>query len=263
MIILGCGYFGSKLKAALETDGLRVLGVRRRPALDASWRALDLDTSEAWLTLADEPVQRGTLWVGIMTPDARTPEAYRQRYLSVAKRMVPLANRQGLDGPLLWVGSTAVFGAHQGICSERTVPEPDQWRGEILREAELAIFEASAPYLLRFTGLYDGSSRERLTDPGVRASLAADGVSNRMHREDATAWLIAYAQGLLRGQPMPRVIHGVDRLPLAYATIFRWLEDPTTPLVPASKGRRVTTDYSDYMPPHRYPSIREGLATTP
>ena len=59
---------------------------------------------------------------------------------------------------------------------------------------------------------------------------------------------------------MPHCLHGVDQLPLTYANLFQWLDDPTTTLRLAPSGRLIQTEFRAMMPPLRYPTIREGLS---
>ena len=238
---------------------MRVLGVRRRPSLDASWRSLDLEQPESWSALFDEPLSSNTLLVGIMTPDQRTQEAYQKRYVDVAQQIAVLADAIGPQMPTLWVGSTAVFGEHQGRCVESTRPEPESWRGKLLWEAECAFAQRSRSHVLRFSGLYDQGSAGRLRNPAMRAQIGLETVSNRMHREDAVQWLIAFARALLAEHPMPREIHGVDQLSVTYHALFQWLDDPTQPLLAATQGRRIATEYAELMPVLQYPTLREGL----
>lgn len=236
------------------------MGVRRRPSVDASWRSLDLEHLSAWQRLRREPVTAKTLLIAIMTPDRRTPEAYRARYVDVAAQMAAWADAIDPMTPTLWVGSTAVFGETQGICMESTQPSPDGWRGRLLLDAEQLLSARARSYVIRLSGLYDVGSTERLRDPDVRARIAPASVSNRIHRDDASEWLIAYARHVLAEQPMPECLHGVDQLPLTYANLFHWLDDPATPLQLATSGRIIQTEYRAMMPPLRYPTIREGLS---
>lgn len=195
-----------------------------------------------------------------MTPDQRTPEAYRKRYVEVAQKMRDLSEATDPQMPILWVGSTAVFGEHQGCCGESTQPEPDSWRGELLWEAECAFAQHAQSHVLRFSGLYDQTSMTRLRSPALRAQVSLDAVSNRMHREDAAQWLIAFATALLSRQQMPRVLHGVDQLSVTYQSLFQWLDNPNQPLPAAAQGRRIVTEYADLMPTLWYPTLREGLS---
>ena len=236
------------------------MGVRRRPSIDASWRSLYLESLAAWQILQREPVTAKTLLIGIMTPDRRTPEAYRARYVDVASRMVTWADAIDPVTPSLWVGSTAVFGETQGHCLESTLPSPDGWRGRLLLEAEQSLSARTHSHVIRFSGLYDASSRQRLQDPDMRARTTPESVSNRIHRDDASAWLIAYARAVLAEKPMPHCLHGVDQLPLTYANLFQWLDDPATTLRLAPSGRLIQTEFRAMMPPLRYPTIREGLS---
>ena len=88
ILILGCGRLGSNLKTELEAEKFRVLGVRRSQVEnDATFLSLDLDLPESWNCLANLPLSENVVIVAIVTPDVRTEDAYRQRYVGISARL--------------------------------------------------------------------------------------------------------------------------------------------------------------------------------
>lgn len=265
IVILGCGQLGGNLKTQLEAEKYRVLGVRRSPKPnDPTWMSTDLDTVAAWEQLAALPIHPDAVWVGIVTPDVRTPEAYRTRYLGVAERLRQLASLPGRQHPVVWVSSTAVFGDHQvGVLDESITPTPDNWRGEILREAERAIEQvAQRKTILRYTGLYASESLNRLADPVTRARLQPDTVSNRMHRDDAVSWLRFLVQAHRLGQSVPELVHGVDQCSATYADVFARIAGEVAELKSAKTGRMIDSCHRQLMPALRYPTLDQVLASS-
>ncbi len=258
IVILGCGQLGGNLKTQLEAEKMTVMGVRRTPSPDdpTLW-AMDLDQPDSWDRLAELPVSDRVVWVGIVTPDERTETAYRHRYVGVASRLRQLASLPGRAQPVVWVSSTAVFGeAQTGLLTEETVPHPDHWRGEVVREAERAIEQISAPYcVMRFTGLYSAASVSRLNTQAMRQALSPTTVSNRMHRADAVAWLAHVVSALHQGHPVPKLVHGVDECPATYQALWDRLDGRSSCLQPATAGRRIATRYRSDLPQLTYPSF--------
>ena len=108
IIILGCGRLGGNLKTALESEKLHVLGVRRRPVPgDPTFIDLDLDLAQSWDQLAQLPLTQHAVIIAAVTPDARTEDAYRERYvvasapsISITFRSAASSNMGEFDGCL-------------------------------------------------------------------------------------------------------------------------------------------------------------------
>ena len=265
ILILGCGQLGGNLKTVLEAEKNHVLGVRRTQlANDPTMMSLDLELADSWDQLAQLPLAPHAVIVAIVTPDARTEEAYRSRYVGVSERLRQFASLPGREHPVIWVSSTAVFGQHQlGLLDESVPADPDHWRGHCVREAECNIEQINAPItVIRFTGLYTAKSILRLSDSELRKQLNPETVSNRMHREDAISWLSTLARLQLKGAQTPPLIHGVDQGSTYYQQIFDLLDGVTTQIQPATTGRIVVSRYRDRMPALRYPTC-EAVISSP
>jgi len=264
VVILGCGQLGGNLKTQLEQQKYQVLGVRRtKVANDSTYLSLDLDSPDAWDVLASLPIHSNAVIVGIVTPDQRTPEGYRKRYVGVAERLRQLASLPGRCHPVVWVSSTAVYADDQyGELDEEVPCHPTSWRGQIVREAELAIEAITVPKtIIRYTGLYSAHSLARLLDPKFKDQINPRTVSNRMHREDAVCWLRFLIEALANGRPTPPLIHGVDTCSVTYDTLFARLNGTLDTLVPATEGRVIRSRYRDLMPALQYPSLDSVLGT--
>ena len=264
IVILGCGQLGGNLKKALEAEKINVLGVRRTLVPDDStFISLDLDVADDWEQLAQVPLAPNAVIVAIVTPDARTEDAYRQRYVGVSERLRQFVSVPNREHPVIWVSSTAVFGQYQfGVLDESVQAEPDHWRGHCLREAEQNIERIQAATVIRFTGLYNAQSLIRLQDQGFREQLNSKAVSNRIHREDAVSWLNALICDYLQKTPVPSLIHGVDMGSASYQQIYDFLDGVSSAIQPATAGRIVNSCYRDRMPALQYPTC-EAVVNSP
>ena len=264
IVILGCGQLGGNLKTVLEAEKIHVLGVRRTPVPnDSTFMSLDLDVANDWQQLGQVPLAPNAVIVAIMTPDARTEDAYRKRYVGVSERLRQFVSVPGREHAVIWVSSTAVFGQHQsGILDESVQPEPDHWRGRCLREAEQNIERIQLATVIRFTGLYNAQSLIRLQDQGFREQLNSKAVSNRIHREDAVSWLNALTYDYLQKKPVPLLIHGVDMGSASYQQIYDFLDGVSPAIQPATAGRIVNSRYRDRMPALQYPTC-EAVVKSP
>ena len=128
--------------------------------------------------------------MAIVTPDARTEDGYRRRYVGVSARLRYFASLPGHGHRVVWVSSTAVFGEKQtGLLDELVLPVPDRWRGILVKEAEDNTEIHAKTTILRFAGLYTAQSLDKLRDPVMRKKLNPESISNRIHRDDAVNWL--------------------------------------------------------------------------
>lgn len=265
ILILGCGRLGGNLKAELETEKLRVLGVRRSQVKkDATFLSLDLDLSESWNRLVTLPLSENVVIVAIVTPDTRTADAYRQRYVGISARLRNFASLPGRSHRVVWVSSTAVFGQNQiGLLDESVMPMPDHWRGTLVKEAEDNIFEIQAKTtVLRFAGLYTAQSLNRLRNPEMRKKLNPESVSNRIHRDDAVNLLRRLVVDHYNHATTPELVHGVDRGSTEYRQIFDRLDGARPQIDSAEVGRIISTRYRAQMPSLRHPTL-DSVLTRP
>ena len=258
IVILGCGQLGSNLKKQLEAEKYRVLGIRRNPVnYDLTWLSLDLEKPESWSQLADIPLTRQVVFVVILTPDERTKEAYRKRYLCVSKYLRQFVSVSHRQHRVIWVSSTVVFGQCQiGRLDESVAIESDHWRGHLLAKAEKQILRAEArTTVIRFSGLYDMQSLLRLKYAEMRSQIIPETISNRLHREDATSWLRELVIGYLNDKALPSLIHGVDEGSVPYRQLFESLDGQRSKLDHIFDGRVIATQYRHLMPELRYPNF--------
>ena len=265
IVILGCGRLGSNLKTELEAEKFRVLGVRRSQVEnEATFLSLDLDLPESWNRLANLPLSENVVIVAIVTPDARTEDSYRRRYVGVSARLRYFASLPGRGHRVVWVSSTAVFGQKQmGLLDESVLPVPDHWRGILVKEAEDNISEIQAKTtVLRFAGLYTAQSLNRLRDPLMRRKLNPESISNRIHRVDAVNWLRKLVIDHHNYANTPDLVHGVDRGSTQYRQIFDRLDGSRSQIESAEAGRIITTKYRAQMPALRHPTL-DSVLTRP
>lgn len=265
ILILGCGRLGGNLKTELESEKFRVLGVRRSQVEhDATFLSLDLDLSESWNRLANLPLSENAVIVAIVTPDVRTEDAYRRRYVGVSARLRYFASLLGRGHRVVWVSSTAVFGQNQtGLLDESVLPLPDHWRGILVKEAEDNISEIQVrTTVLRFAGLYTAQSLDRLRDPVMRKKLNPESISNRIHRDDAVNWLRSLVVDHHNHAATPNLVHGVDRGSTQYRQIFDRLDGTRSQIHSAEVGRIITTRYRAQMPALRHPTL-DSVLTRP
>lgn len=216
-LIAGCGDVGTRLGLRLAASGIEVHALTRRSVPPAPLRGQHVD-----LAAPHPPLPRGLAadaLVYLPAPAQRDAAAYRALYVDGPARLL-----DALAAPprrFLFVSSTAVYGEDGGgWVDENTPPQPRQWNGQLLLEAELRLRErVPGLVVVRFAGIY-GPGREALL-ARVRAGQggAASHWTNRIHVEDAAA-----ALHHLLGLAAPASLYlGSDGHPAPEAEVLQWI----------------------------------------
>jgi nucleoside-diphosphate-sugar epimerase len=147
LLIAGCGDLGNRLAARL--DGWEVHGLRRNVSrLAAGIVPISADLSDP-STLGAAAGEWDAL-IYTATPGERTPEGYRQAYVTGMQELL----KRVRVGRLIMVSSTAVFGQDDGSwVDEASATEPQRFNGEILLEAERVAADVGG-IVIRFSGIY-------------------------------------------------------------------------------------------------------------
>src|SRR6187549_3022300 len=141
-LVIGCGFVGSALAAALVRDGDDVTVVRRSAhAPPDGTRQVRADVS-AVPTLARLPACDNLFYT--VAADGSSEDAYRAAYVDgLANVLTELARRDAQPKRLLVVTSTAVYAQDAGEwVDETSATAPSRFQGRLLLESE-AVAHAS------------------------------------------------------------------------------------------------------------------------
>jgi len=276
ILILGCGYLGSRLAAELRRAGDAVTGwVRSAESAEAlvkegiiPWVG-DLAEAAAWAGLPrdfDAVVHCASSGRGGV-------EAYRAVYLEGVRQ----AARQLPGTRLLFVSSTSVYGQEDGsVVTEESTANPTTETGKVLREAEQVVLTegGSGSAIFRVAGIY-GPERGVLLRKFLAGEAVIEGDGqrwiNQVHRDDAAG---ALRQTLEPGSPSSGGIYNLaDDEPVTYLTYYRWLAEQTgkamPPFGPVNRERKRGWTHkrvsnaklraAGWAP--KFPTFREGLAS--
>lgn len=268
-LIAGCGELGILIGERLSAAGWQVVGLRRRPQqLPATIipLAADLVTSQG---LENLPAPLEAV-VFCAAPLVRTPETYRETYLTGSQNLLAALAAQNIaPARAVFVSSTSVYGDRGGAWTdEETTPKPDSFHGEILLAAESLWRERlQQSVIVRLSGLYGPTRRwliQRLLEP---QPVCRQGVyTNRIHIEDAAA-AIVHLLGCERPEPLYILS---DDAPSLECEVMGWLAQQLgrPPPVVDPLGRRPSTGNKKLRNDRlrasgfvfRYPTYREGYA---
>jgi nucleoside-diphosphate-sugar epimerase len=271
VLVVGCGYVGSRLAALLVDEGVEVWGAKRDPAgLPTGVRPVAVDVTVP-RSLAALPGPVDAL-VYAVAPGAPSPEAYRAAYVDGLRNTLASVG----DGArrLVLVSSTGVYGHDDGRwVDEETSPEPADPTARLILEGEgIAVGSRIPGVALRLGGIY-GPGRTRTVRQvlsGAAPCLPPNVYGNRIHRDDAAAAV----RHLMALADPASVYLGVDREPAPLRDVYSWIAqrggvaDPCdardTAEAESRTGRRGTNKRcssrrlvdSGFI--FRYPTYREG-----
>ncbi|WP_195758353.1 sugar nucleotide-binding protein [Kangiella sp. HZ709] len=131
----------------------------------------------------------------VLAPTNRNPQDYRNIYIEGLENILLQLAEQYPEAHYTLLSSTSVYGKQQcGLLDEKVQPEPDNFRGEILLEAEQNFKKLCNNFsIVRASGLY---SKERTRF--VMSLLAKEKAEdpkwlNMIHEDDLCQWLEAAA----------------------------------------------------------------------
>mgnify|MGYP003335250383 FL=1 len=242
VLIVGCGYVGLPLGAALARRGHEVLGVRRTAEGAEELRAAGLTPVVADVTRAEtlRALPGPFDWVvNTVSSSKGGAEVYRAVYRDGTRNLLAWLADIGVRR-FVHTSSTSVYAQTDGgWVTEDSVAVPQAETGRVLVETENLLLTAARErgfpaVILRVAGIY-GPERGHLFQQYLRdeARLSGDGSRwlNMIHRDDVVGAAIA---ALERGAP-GRIYNVADDEPVSQLDFFGWLAGQLAkPLPPAA-----------------------------
>ena len=241
VLIVGCGYVGLPLGAALTRLGHDVSGLRRSALADAELRAAGIKPLHADLTRPETlaKLPRNFDWVvNCAAAGGGTADDYRRVYLqgtrNLLARLAPAPPQK-----FVYTSSSSVYGQDDGSwVTETSTAEPQADTALVLIETEQTLLEAARrsnfpTVILRVAGIY-GPRRGFYLRSLARgeARIEGDGARfvNMIHRDDLVA---AIRAALERGQP-GAIYNACDNEPVELRDLYRWLAEKLNLPMPTS-----------------------------
>jgi nucleoside-diphosphate-sugar epimerase len=271
ILIVGAGDVGGRVAVLLAANGHSVWALRRslpeqRQQLPGVQTLVADVTRPETLTQLPE---RLAIVITALSPGESGEEAYRRVYVEGTRHLLQALGDQHLIRHF-WVSSTSVYGEQNGgWVDDDTVISASSPTTQALVAAE-AVANASAwpCTIVRFGGLY-GPGRHWLLR-WIRSGRAMQSQppvwTNRIHVEDAAAFLAHLVTLTLQGVPLHESYIGVDDAPSAQHDVLTWLAQqlgcsapPEVNDINTQQGKRLRNSRlraSGYD--LQYPSFKEG-----
>jgi nucleoside-diphosphate-sugar epimerase len=232
VLIVGCGYVGAPLGAALARLGHEVFGVTRSGRSEAALRAQSIQPLTADMTRrADlDGLPKPFDWVvNTVSSNMGGLEDYRRIYLEGTRHLIQWLETAP-PKKLVYTSSTSVYGQTDGsLVKEDSPAEPDGDLARVLLETERLLLDAARDkkipaVILRVAGIY-GPGRGHLFLQYLRNQARIPGrgerLVNMIHRDDVAAAIIAALKSGRAGE----IYNACDDEPVPQIHFFRWLSE--------------------------------------
>jgi nucleoside-diphosphate-sugar epimerase len=270
VLIVGCGDLGGLVASRLAQQGFTVAGVRvSRASLPDGVQCIQADVTKPE-TLQPLALLRPQILLYCVAASAQTDESYKAHYVDGLRNVLALLMPLNTMRHVFFVSSTRVYGQQTDLLlDELDVAQPADFGGLRLQEAESLLTGLNIPTTtFRLSGIY-GPGRTRLIHL-ARTPLAwpANNTwTNRIHRDDAAAFIAICIAKVDRGDAVEKLYVVTDSYPAPQYEVLQWLAgrqgmEVTKLVTPIAGGgkrlsnqRMLKTGFS-----LRYPDYKAGYA---
>ncbi len=227
VLIVGCGDLGVELAHQLQSQGFTPIGLRRSLMADSSFECVQADVTEprSLLSLSNS---NPDFLVYCVAASAQTDESYRQHYVEGLRNVLNALDDASNLKHVFFVSSTRMYGQiTDALLDENTVPQDMDFGGQRLLEAENLLAQAGKSWgctALRLTGIY-GPGRNRMINLAANSSNwpLQNTFSNRIHRDDAAAFIVHLIQMFLNDHPIEDCYVVTDSSPTSHYEVLHWI----------------------------------------
>ncbi|EDY84219.1 NAD dependent epimerase/dehydratase family [Verrucomicrobiia bacterium DG1235] len=244
LLVLGCGYLGTRLVDEAVSRGMRVKAVSRNLDTLAEARSIGADVFEGmvdeagWHEFAGSEVD---FVVNCVSSAGGGLAGYRQSYIGGNESLCKWAEQSGFEGRAIYTSSVSVYGDAGGDwVDEDSDCDPSNERGSLVRESEAVFLDGlwkGTGVVLRLAGLY-GPGRHimlnRLKEGPGELPGWGDYYLNLVRIEDVVSAVRACLEAVALTEGIYTV---VDDEPALKQDMVEWLAGTLGTPVPEFSGR--------------------------
>jgi nucleoside-diphosphate-sugar epimerase len=225
VLIVGCGDLGGTVATQLSTLGIQVFGVRRSGVEINGVEVIQADiTKPASLGLIMQ-IQPDIL-IYCVAANGQTDEQYKAHYVDGLRYVLATQSKNLNLKHVFFVSSTRVYGQQTDeLLDESTPAIATDFGGERLLEAENLLNDLLCnTTVLRLSGIY-GEGRLRMVNLAKSPSNwpAQNSWSNRIHKDDAAAFMVFLVLQVLNGNPILPCYIVTDSKPSSQYEVLSWI----------------------------------------
>ena len=224
VLIVGCGDLGGAVAKLLAKSGIQTTGVRRSTG--------GTDTIQADVTqpasLEVLKLVKPEVLIYCVAANGQTDEQYKAHYVDGLQHVLATQAQNSKLKHVFFVSSSRVYGqVTDKLLDESVVAVPADFGGVRLLEAEgLLNTLVCNTTVLRLSGIY-GEGRLRMINLAQLPAgwPAQNSWSNRIHRDDAAAFMVFLVQQVLAGKNIEDCYIVTDSMPVPQHEVLLWLAD--------------------------------------
>lgn len=227
VLIVGMGDLGAKVAEKLLDEGLQVVGVRRSSRQQEPVAVIHADVTQAE-SLGSLQTLEPEVLIYCVAASGQSDAEYKAAYVDGLRNVLATQQHNKKLKQVFFVSSTRVYGQEtQDFLDETKTAEPTDFGGERLLEAErlLTSIECGVT-VLRLSGIY-GPDRLRMINlaKSAHAWPKQNSWSNRIHRDDAAAFMVFLTKQALAGQALDQCYIVTDTLPVPQYSVLSWIAE--------------------------------------
>jgi nucleoside-diphosphate-sugar epimerase len=224
VLIIGCGDLGTAVAQQLVQSGVQTIAVRRSAVVIDGVLMIQADVTQPDTLESLRAIQPEIL-VYCVAAEAQMDAAYKAAYVDGLRHVLATQVNNSNLKHVFFVSSTRVYGQSTVILLDETMLAiPADFGGERLLEAEALLQSLTCPATtLRLSGIY-GPRRLRMINLAQSPERwpHQNSWSNRIHRDDAAAFIVFLIQQVLVGDtPQPCYIV-TDSQPVTQYEVLNW-----------------------------------------
>lgn len=226
VLIVGYGDLGQAVGQALLADGLQVWGLRRSTCSPQDGVTMLCGDVGQPASLAGIGAIAPHILVYCVAASEQSDDDYRACYVDGLRHVLTALEGAPSLQHVFFVSSTRVYGqSGDTLLSEADAAMPADFGGHRLLEAERLLAGLPCGHTaLRLSGIY-GPGRKRLLTLAAAPEQwpAQNAWSNRVHRDDAAAFIAFLIRKVLEGQAVDDCYIVSDNCPAPQYEVLRWL----------------------------------------
>lgn len=273
ILIVGCGDLGTAIAMRLQ-KAHQVIGLGRSQKMTAGMQTIQADVTQL-ATLTQLENLNPNIVIYCVSADAQTDASYQAQYVTGLKNILVTQASNSTLKHVFFVSSTRLYGQKTQDLLDETAPAiPSDFGGVRLLEAESLLkdmqhkSEQWKSTAMRLSGIY-GNGRLYLANMAKDLARwpAENNWSNRIHRDDAAAFIAFLVEKVLNQQIIDDTYIVTDDMPTQQYEVLRWLaaqqgvDTSSIKIPPVSGGKRLTNKrLRDTGFQLQYPSYQVGYS---
>ena len=174
--------------------------------------------------------------------DAQTDAAYQAQYVNGLAHVLATQQQNTALRHVFFVSSTRVYGQDAGeYLDDSSALSPMDFGGQRLLEAEQLLTNLACPTTaLRLSGIYGPGRLRMINLAKSQAWPATSSWSNRIHRDDAAAFIVFLMEQVLAGMAIQTSYIVTDDAPASLHEVLAWLAGQMQIGIPANAQQEAT-----------------------